>query len=623
MLLKRKLGFWAVFCTAAGAMISSGLFVLPALAFAKAGPAVVLAYALAGVMVIPAVLSQAELATAMPKSGGSYLFIERSMGALPGTLAGLANWLSIALKGAFALIGIGVFADLLWPGAAIGELTIKAIAISFCVAFAGLNVLSVKATGRVQIIMVAALLAVLGVFVFAGLPALDHSHFAGFMDKGLGAVFATAGLIFVSFGGLTKVASIAGEIRHPGRNIPAAMFLATAIVSLLYVACTFVTVGAVADARLSRSLTPLSLAAEQFLWGRAGALLLGGAAMLAFVTTANSSILSASRSPLAMSRDGLLPKFLDRVSGRFNTPHVSILITSTFMIATIALLSIENLVKFASTMMLMLFLLVNVAVLIMRGSKIQNYRPLFRAPLYPWTQLAGIVLYLFLIAEMGSVPLLTTGAFALAGTLWYVVYVRRRISRESAFVYMVKKIVSRKMYRAQLEEELREIALERDEVIHDRFDHLIRQCEVLDLPGRPSAAETFHQVAAALSPRLGIDQHRLFELFQAREADSSTVIQPGLAIPHIVVDGRELFDVLLIRCKEGISFPGQDVPVHTAFVLIGSPDQRNYHLRALMAIAHIVQERDFAERWLAAPSKQQLRDIVLLSGRKRDTPHRP
>ncbi|MCK4626693.1 MAG: amino acid permease, partial [Phycisphaerae bacterium] len=67
--LERKFGFWGVFCIAAGAMISSGLFVLPGLAFAKAGPAMILAYALAGVMVIPAMLSKAELATAMPKSG--------------------------------------------------------------------------------------------------------------------------------------------------------------------------------------------------------------------------------------------------------------------------------------------------------------------------------------------------------------------------------------------------------------------------------------------------------------------------------------------------------------------------------------------------------------------------
>ena len=78
-----------MFSIAAGAMISSGLFVLPGLAFAKSGPAVILAYAIAGVLIIPAMLAKAELATAMPRAGGTYFFIERSLGPLAGTIAGL------------------------------------------------------------------------------------------------------------------------------------------------------------------------------------------------------------------------------------------------------------------------------------------------------------------------------------------------------------------------------------------------------------------------------------------------------------------------------------------------------------------------------------------------------
>ena len=83
--LKRKLTFWPVFCIASGAMISSGLFVLPGQAFKMSGPAVVLAYALAALLVIPALVSKAELATAMPKSGGDYFYVERSLGTLAGT----------------------------------------------------------------------------------------------------------------------------------------------------------------------------------------------------------------------------------------------------------------------------------------------------------------------------------------------------------------------------------------------------------------------------------------------------------------------------------------------------------------------------------------------------------
>jgi len=615
MALRRKLGFWEVFCIAAGAMISSGLFVLPGLVFNLAGPAVVLAYGAAALLVIPAMFSKAELSTAMPKSGGSYFFIERSMGALPGTLAGLANWFSIALKSAFALVGIGAFARLIWPDA--HELHFKAIAIGACVFFTALNLLSVKGAGRFQVIMVIGLLAAIAVFLASGLPQVDHKHFAGFADQGGWSILAAVGLVFVSFGGLTKVSSVAGEVRHPGRVIPSGMFAAFVVVSILYVAAVFVVVGITPGIDLRNNLTPLSTAAGFTPMRNAGVILLAAAAMLAFFTTANSGILSASRSPMAMSHDGLLPQLFRKISTRFSTPWVSILTTSCFIIIVIAAFNIQMLVKVASTMILMLFLLVNLAVLIMRGSKIQNYRPLFRSPGYPWVQIIGILAYTILIVGMGLAALLTTAAFLLGGAAWYFLYVRTRIHRESAFVYMVRKVVSKEIYRSKLEDELKQIALERDEVAQDRFDDLVRDCAILDIPSSITAADMFRQAAKVLAERLPNTEEQLYALFEQREAQSSTVIQPGLAIPHIIVPGRKLFDVLLVRCREGINFPNQDEPVKVGFVLIGSADERNYHLKALMAIAHIAGEPDFMQRWLVAPESEHLRDIVLLSGRQR------
>jgi amino acid transporter/mannitol/fructose-specific phosphotransferase system IIA component (Ntr-type) len=633
MALQRKLGMWHVFCLASGAMISSGLFVLPGQAFKISGPAMVLAYALAALMVVPALLSQAELATAMPKSGGSYFFIERSMGALPGTLAGLANWLSIALKAAFAMIGIGAFARLLWPAADLSEgqweWLIKGVAIASCLVFMVLNMLSVKTAAWAQAVMVAGLLAVLVVFVAGGAPSVrQHPNFDNFLAAGWQNVLATSALVFVSFGGLTKVASVAEEVRPPGRrNIAGAMFLAWGIVSLFYVAAVFVTVGVLGADKLGQgaygSLTPLSLAAGEFL-GPAGTVLLSAAAILAFVTTGNSGILAASRSPLAMSRDGLLPGAFRKVSKRFGTPYVSVLATAGFMIAMIAALSIRDLVKVASTMMLILFLLVNVAVLIMRTSRLQNYRPSFRCPLFPWVQIAGIGLYAVLIALLaaglkGVAPLVTAGVFGVGSLMWYVLYVHPRTSRESALVHLVRRVTAKEFVRSSLEDELREIALERDEIVADRFDHMVRGCRILDLHAGIPADDLFRMAAAALTGRLGADEQVILAKLRAREADSSTVLQPGLAIPHIVVDGQGVFEILPVRCRDGIIFDPQKPPVHTAFILAGSPDERNYHLRVLMAIAHIVQEHHFNDRWQAAAGPEALRDILLLSGRKRDT----
>jgi mannitol/fructose-specific phosphotransferase system IIA component (Ntr-type) len=323
-----------------------------------------------------------------------------------------------------------------------------------------------------------------------------------------------------------------------------------------------------------------------------------------------------------MSRDGLLPSVVQKTSRRFDTPIVGIALTGGFMILLITLLPIRDLVKVASTMMLMLFALLNLAVLIMRNSRIQNYRPLYKAPGHPVLQVAGIAVYVVLIAEMGLTALLATGAFLTVGVVWYLSYVRSRVRRESALAHLVRRAVSREVVRSELEDELRQIALERDQVTHDRFDHLVRKGEIMDMEGPVSADEMFHRVAERLAPRLEMEPEKLLEKLRQREAQSSTVVQPGLAIPHVIVEGERVFEILLLRCLDGVDFPGQDEPVRAVFVLVGSADERNYHLRALMAVAHIVQEHDFVRRWLAAGDTEHLRDLVLLSGRQRDEPDR-
>jgi len=375
--LKRQLGLLDVFCVASGAMISSGLFVLPAIAYAKAGPAVILAYLLASLLVIPSVLSKAELATAMPRAGGTYFFVERSLGSIWGLFGGFAGWFSLALKSAFAIVGMAVLIEVVLQTVFPAQLSgwhLKAMAAVCCIGFTILNIVSVKHTSKFQIALVFVLLAILAVFVFLGTSAVDPTRYTGFMAKGWPAVIATAGLVFISFGGLTKVASIAEEVKQPGRNLPLGMILACFVVSLFYITVIAVTVGVVDGSELADSLTPVSLAASKFM-GTAGFAILSLAALAAFITTANGGILAASRYPMAMSRDQLLPPILARVGRRFNTPHISIMLTGGFMIIAVVFLDIESLVKTASTLMIILFILANASVIIMRESKIQSYRP--------------------------------------------------------------------------------------------------------------------------------------------------------------------------------------------------------------------------------------------------------
>lgn len=613
--LEKKFGLWAVFAIASGAMISSGLFVLPGLAFRHAGPAMILAYALAGVLNIPTMLAQAELATAMPKSAGSYFVVERSLGAFLGTTAGLINWSAISLKAAFALVGIGTMAELLVPGSS--PFLIKIVAIAATLAFGAINLVSVEGTGRLQGLLVAGLIGILVAYVAAAFPEIAPSRYRPFFYGGMKEFLMVTGMVFVSYGGLTKVVDVAEEVKSPHRNLPLGMFLSYAVVNLLYVGVAFVTVGVLEGSKLAGSLHPITDGAG-VTTGQWGMFLVGVAAFLAYATTGNAGILSASRSPLAMSRDGLLPEFLSRTHPRFKSPHVAIVLTTAVIMVVIAFLSIENLVKTASTMLILSLALINLSVIVMRHSRLESYRPTYRMPLVPWLPLATLVIYGFIIAEMGEVALVVTVGFIALAAIWYILYVQHRIDRESAAAHLVKATLSKEVQRSDLEDELLQISLERDEIVGDRFDALVRSALILDIPEAVTARELFHRLGETLSPALRMPAERIEALLLERERQTSTVIHPGLAIPHLVVKGQGVFKLVLVRCGEGAVFSELQEPVHAAFVLAGSLDERNFHLRALMAIAHVVQAPDFKERWAAAAHPEQLRDILLLSHRLRE-----
>jgi basic amino acid/polyamine antiporter, APA family len=611
--VRRELGMFGVFSIAAGSMISSGLFVLPGLAFAHAGPAVIISYAIASVLMIPVLLSKIELATAMPKSGGSYFYISRSLGPLAGAVAGFANWISIALKACFALVGIGALAAFIVPLPENWE--VRGTAIFACLIFTVLNLAGTRHAGRLQNGLVIGLIAILLFYSVRGLGAVEGTHYLPFAPNGWQQVIVVAGMVFVSYGGLTKAVDVSEEVDDPVKNLPRGMGLAFIGVSALYILTIYVTIGLVSAGELSGSLVPIELGARNAL-GKAGVIAVGIAAFLAFATTANAGLLSASRSPMAMSRDGLLPAFFSRTS-RFATPHIAIGVTSIFMISIIVFLSVEDLVKTASSMMLFIFMLDNLSVIVMRRSRLENYRPAFRAPFVPWMQIGAIIAYLILIIEMGRVPLVLTAGFALAAAAWYFLYVGKKVEHHSALVYLVKNIVSSEIGRSGLEDELRQITLERDQVATDRFDQLVEKCPVLDIEEEIDALEFFKRAAAVLAARTNLREEEIYDRLIKREAQGSTVIRPGLAIPHLIIPGEKLFELVIVRCLPGIRFSELNPPVRTAFVLAGTRDERNYHLKALMSIAHIVQEERFQERWEKVTTEQGLRDVVLLSTRPR------
>jgi len=618
MELKKELGLFDVFSLATGAMISSGIFILPGLAYLKVGPAEFIAYLLAGILVIPSLFSKAELATAMPKSGGDYFFINRSMGAGLGTIAGFSAWFSLAFKSAFALLGIGAFTTIIFPSITYGH--VKLIAIFFCFLFMIINIISAKHSVKVQNWLVIGLLSILIFFIAFGLKEVRLENFNSFNRGSVKDLFATAGLIFISYSGLTKIASVAEEIKNPNKNLPLGMILTFVVVTLIYVLVVFITVGVMGDGLVAPngtpSLTPISDAAFVFA-GPLGKIILAIAALLAFISTGNAGIMAASRTPFAMSRDKLLPAFLSKINKDYKTPHNAIFLTVFFMIIVIVFLDLELLVKTASTISLILFSLINLSIIIMRESRIQNYQPKFKSPLYPWLQIISILVYGFLIFEMGIITLLISGGFLLVSFIWYGLYGRIRTNRESALLHLIKRIKSSELDSSELEDELRQIILERENIQKDRFDHIIENCPILNIKERENKEDFFARVAKILDSSLTCGERQIFHKLINREAESSTVITSDLAIPHIVMNGENKFEILLARAVKGIYFSEEFPNIKIIFVIAGSKDERQFHLRALAAIAQIVQQPDFQANWIKAQSTDALRDIILLADRTR------
>jgi len=616
--LKRELSLLDLFCIASGAMISSGLFVLPGIVFKSAGPAIVVAYVLAGILYIPALFSKAELATAMPRAGGDYFFIDRSLGSAAGTIGGINSWFALSLKSAFALLGIGSMAILMEHS--INIFHIKVIAIAFCLLFFIINLVGVKVAGRFQVFLVLGLLGILIYFIARGVFHIDPHNFQPFVTGGIDSIFKAAGMIFISYAGLTKVCSISEEVKNPCRDIPRAMFMAYGVVMVLYALVIFVTIGVTPATELSGSLTPISLAAKYFL-GPIGIFTIIVAAMLAFMTTANAGIMAASRYPIAMSRDGHLPGLFKTISKKYGTPHISLVFTVGFMIAMILFLNIELLVKTASAIQLIIFAMVTASVIVMRESKVLNYRPGFKSPLYPFIHIFGIFAYGYLLVLMGLKPVMISVSFMILGIGWYWLYTRIQVTRRSALTQMVQNLTDTDMDKPlggiTLASELKEIVRERDHIIEDRFDLIVKNCQILDIEGKLELEEFFRTVSEKMATNLDVSSKTLFREFVERESESTTVLRRGVAIPHVIVRGEGKFDMLISRCKEGINFHPELPPVHTIFVLIGSKDERAFYIRALAAIAEITTDTEFDKQWMSARNENQLRDVMLMAERKR------
>lgn len=609
MKLKRELTFIDVFSLATGAMISSGIFILPGIAFAQAGPGVFVSYFLAGLLALTGAVSIVELSSAMPKAGGDYFFITRSLGPLFGTVSGLLSWFALSLKTAFAVLGLAEILFIFWG--------FPLIPTSFVLTllFVAINIVGVKEAGKIEVIVVLLLLVIMALQVVVGIPKVSIMSFTPFTPHGINSIFLTAGFVFVAYGGLLNVSSVAEEVINPKKNIPLGIFVSLAVVTILYSLITFVAVGTVPAEQLSGSLTPIADSAESFA-GKAGKITLTIAALLAFISTGNAGIMAASRYPYALSSDKLIPRIFSKVLPKQQTPISAIIMTGV-IISLSFFLKLDILVKVASTVVIMAYIFSQLSIIILRESGIKNYRPSFKSPFYPWIQLLSIIIFVALLIDMGQLVISISMGLVMLGVIFYFTYGRLSNSSEYALLNILNRITNKSLGSTNLNRELKEILSERDEIVFDRFDHLVDKAIFWDIEKEMSLQEFFQEVAEKLSDRVVIDAKTLFTLLEEREKDTSTAITPNVAIPHIVLPGNSTFELMVIRSKEGISFSEEHGAIKTIFVLAGTLDERNFHLQALSAIAQTVLDTEFQKEWGSAHNSSELKDIIHLSKRKR------
>lgn len=531
MKLKKELGLFDVFAISTGAMFSSGFFLLPGLAAQHTGPSVILAYFLAGLLIMPAMFSIAEISTALPRSGGAYFFLDRSLGPMMGTIGGVGTYISLLLKTAFALVGIGAYGSLFL------DIPIKETAVIFAVIFAILNIFGAKKSSGIQKVFVIALLIVLGLFIIDGLwniflgnhPSIefDKNNYTPFFTGGLDGIIFTTGFVFVSHLGLTQIASVAEEIKNPERNIPLGMVLSLIVTGLIYVLGVFVMVTVIGNEELSNDLSPAASAVEQlFNWlpPKTGLYIISIAALLAFASTGNAGMLATSRYPLAMGRDKLFLEKFSKIS-RWGTPVPAILLTAGLIILFIIILTEEGIVKLASTFQLFIFMVINFSVIVFRNSKIDSYDPGYHSPLYPWMQIFGIISSLALMFYMGWGALLFTLVTITLAVLWYVYFVRSKVKREGAIFHWFA-LLGRHQH-DDLENEFMMILREKGLRQGDPFNktvvrskiHFVKDTKFEDL---------VRDISNSIASELNVDGHRLNKEFL-----KTTPIDPALIIPEV------------------------------------------------------------------------------------------
>ncbi|MES3517985.1 MAG: APC family permease [Natronomonas sp.] len=433
--LERTLGLSGGLAIGIGTMIGAGIFVFPGLAGGQIGTAATVSFGIGGVVALLVALPTSELATAMPKSGGGYYFISRGLGTLAGTVIGLSLWFGLVFATAFYLVGLGFYTlDALAevgitisasPGA-----VVSAIAVLAGIGFTVLNVTGTENAAKLQNGIVALLLSMLTAFLGFGLLEAF-----GIVDAGtppgeaanvweVVPIMSVAALVFTSYLGFAQVATVAGEMKRPGRNLPLAMIGSVLIVTALYVLTIFVATDIFTQQQLLDAGETAMVEVGRQLLGGIGALVIIVGGLLATMSSANASILSTSRAIYGVSKDALLPKWASRINLKYGTPHVALGMAGGPVVVLAATRQVQLLAEVASFLHLIMYGLMCVALLAIRRDQPEWYDLDFVVPGGPVIPVLGALASFGLIAFMQPTSIVVGLAVIVGTSGWYFYYAR-------------------------------------------------------------------------------------------------------------------------------------------------------------------------------------------------------
>jgi len=442
--LTRDLGLFDVTMIGVGAMIGAGIFVLTGSAAGHAGPALLLAFLLNGLITLFTAASYAELGAAFPEAGGGYLWVREGISPYFGFLSGWMSWFAHAVACSMYSLGFGAFAARLLDMASVSlfglpESTLVVIlAVLAAALFTYVNYRGASETGKVGNVVTMAKIIILGVLALFGLKALlNHpdwaSEFNPFFPNGMGGMFMAMGLTTIAFQGYEVIAQSGEEVVNPKRNIPRAIFAAVGIVVVIYVVLAFVLLGGIQTPDGSPSWQFLSRYAEQAVVEASDqlmpygslVLLIGG--LMSTLSALNATVYSSSRVCFAMGRNRDLPDFFGHIHPIRHTPHWAILFSGVLVILMAVLLPIQDVASSADIMFMLLFMMVNVSVITLRRRRPDLERP-FKVPLLPLFPLLGIASQLFLsvyLFNLSPIAWYTTLIWIGVGILFYVAHAAR------------------------------------------------------------------------------------------------------------------------------------------------------------------------------------------------------